>query len=529
MPGRRHVLHRLSSIDSIRGPNVNDAAPGAGPLSIAALRDAILKGREPPPVQLIARLGAYRWCVVGTVCIGAFMGQVDSSITQLLLPRLEREFGASLSTVSWVAVAYLLAMAAFMPIFGRLADMLGRKLLYTGGFLLFVLGSAFCGLAPSLPVLIAFRVLQAIGAALLSSNSVAIIVTAAGSEHRGRALGIQSAAQAIGLSVGPALGGLVLDTLGWQWVFWINVPVGLVGAIVGWLVIPQTTDLPQDSRFDWKGALLIVPALTALMALVNDGHAWGLVSPLFLGGALLAMILLAWFVGAEHHAVVPLIDLKLFRSAAFVGGNIAGLLSYAILFGLMFLMPFMFVRAYGTSALEAGLRLTMVPLVLGAIAPVGGGLYDKLGPRVLTVSGMLICIAGLLLLFATMDGTSADLSLVMLALAIFGLGLGLFISPNNSAIMGAAPAELTGEAGGLLNVMRSLGTSVGIAASSALLSWRLATLTGSGQNTLGVSRDHLLAAGRDVILLLVAFAVVAGAVSLLRSSPKPLAPAHVSA
>ena len=151
-----------------------------GPASIAALRDAVQKGREPPAADSVARLPSYWLFVVGTVCIGAFMGQVDSSIAQLLLPRLELEFSARLSTVSWVAVAYLLAMAAFLPIFGRLADMVGRKLLYTGGFLLFVLSSALCGVAPNLPVLIAFRVLQGIGAALLSSNSVAIVVAAAG-------------------------------------------------------------------------------------------------------------------------------------------------------------------------------------------------------------------------------------------------------------------------------------------------------------------------------------------------------------
>ena len=184
--------------------------PVSGPASIIAIREAILKGREPPAVRIFASLASYRWFVVGTVCIGAFMGQVDSSITQLLLPRLELEFNAKLSTVSWVAVAYLLVMAAFLPIFGRLADIVGRKLLYTGGFLLFVLSSALCGLAPNLPVLIAFRVLQGIGAALLSSNSVAIVVATAGPKWRGRALGIQSAAQAVGLSAGPAIGGLVL-------------------------------------------------------------------------------------------------------------------------------------------------------------------------------------------------------------------------------------------------------------------------------------------------------------------------------
>ena len=496
---------------------MDKAAPG--PVSIAALRDAVLKGREPPPVQLVACLPAYRWCVVGAVCIGAFMGQVDSSIAQLLLPRLEHEFGARLSTVSWVAVGYLLAMAAFLPIFGRLADMLGRKLLYTAGFLLFVLGSALCGFAPNLPVLIAFRVLQAIGAALLSSNSVAIIVTAAGPERRGRALGIQSAAQAVGLSAGPAIGGLLLDTLGWRWVFWINVPVGLAGAVIGWLVLPLTKDLPADSRFDWKGACLIVPALTALMAVLNEGHAWGLASPALLGCALLAIILLTLFVHTERRADAPLIDLELFRQGAFLTGNIAGLMSYAALFGIMFLMPFIFVRVYEDTALAAGLRLSILPVMLGVIAPVGGALYDRLGSRIVTAAGMLICVAGLALLFAVLDGAPGSLPLVMLALAIFGIGQGLFISPNNSAIMATAPAGLTGEAGGLLIVMRSLGISVGIAAASSLLSWRLAALTGSGHNTLHAQAQHLLSAGGDVILLIGGFAAIAGALSLARVAP----------
>lgn len=157
---------------------MDDAAPG--PASLAALREAVRNGREPPPARIVAGFKSYRWFVVGTVCVGAFMGQVDSSIAQMLLPRLELEFGARLSTVSWVAVAYLLAMAAFLPIFGRLADMVGRKLLYTGGFLLFVLSSALCGLAPSLPVLIAFRVAPGIGAALRSCG-ISIGVAAASS------------------------------------------------------------------------------------------------------------------------------------------------------------------------------------------------------------------------------------------------------------------------------------------------------------------------------------------------------------
>jgi EmrB/QacA subfamily drug resistance transporter len=498
---------------------VNKASPG--PASFAALRDAMLKGREPPPTEIVARLPAYPWLVVGNVCIGGFMGQVDSSIAQMLLPRLEQEFAAKLSTVSWVAVVYLLTMAAFLPIFGRLADMVGRKLLYTAGLLLFVLGSALCGVAPDLPVLIACRVLQAIGAALISANSVAIIVTAAGPNWRGRALGILSAAQAVGLGAGPTIGGLVMDTLGWQWVFWINVPVGLVGAMIGWFVLPRTKDLSGGGRFDWTGAFLIVPALTALMMVLNEAQAWGLTSPALLGCALLALILLTLFVRAERRAEAPLVDLNLFRRSAFTTGSIASLLSYAALFGIFFLMPFVFVRVYQDSALAAGLRLSIVPVMLGVIAPIGGALYDRLGARIVTVSGMLLCVAGLVLLFAVLDGTPGSLPLVMVALATFGLGQGLFISPNNSAIMAAAPVTLTGEAGGLLNVMRSLGIGLGIAAASSLLAWRLDALTGLGGDTIHVAALALASASRDVTLLLVGFVTIAGAVSLIRTRQLP--------
>jgi EmrB/QacA subfamily drug resistance transporter len=494
-------------------------APVPGPASISAIREAIFNGREPAPAAIIASAASYRWLVVGTVCIGAFMGQVDSSITQLLLPRIELEFNARLSTVSWVAVAYLLTMAAFLPIFGRLADILGRKLLYTGGFLLFVLSSALCGLAPNLPVLIAFRVLQGIGAALLSSNSVAIVVATAGAELRGRALGVQAAAQAIGLSAGPAIGGLVLELLDWRWVFWINVPVGLAGAVLGWFILPTTKDLPDNARFDWKGALLIAPALTAVAALLNEGHAWGGTSPLFLGVAILAVILVTLFIRCERRADSPLVDLELFRRRAFAGGNLAGVLAYAALFGLFFLMPFIFVRAYGDSIFAAGLRLCIVPVMLAVTAPLGGVLYDRFGPRLPTVSGMLICVAALSALFAVLDGVSDSLPLVMLALAVFGIGQGLFISPNNSAIVAAAPANLTGEAGGLLNVTRCLGVSVGIAAASSLLAWRLGVLTGSSHNTLHASARDLLTASRGVIVLLGGFAFIAAAISLLQTQP----------
>ncbi|HEV7216463.1 MAG TPA: MFS transporter, partial [Chloroflexota bacterium] len=188
---------------------------------------------EPAPLPWIASRPYYAWLVVGTVCIGAFMGQLDASIAQLVLPTLETVFVAPLSSVEWVALAYLLSLAALLAPVGRLADIAGRKLLYTLGFFVFVVGSALCGAAPNLPVLLGSRVLQAVGAAFLQANSVAIVTAAAGPGRRGKAIGIQGTAQAIGLSVGPALGGLLISAFGWRWVFFINVPAGIVGIVAG--------------------------------------------------------------------------------------------------------------------------------------------------------------------------------------------------------------------------------------------------------------------------------------------------------
>jgi EmrB/QacA subfamily drug resistance transporter len=410
-------------------------------------------------------------------------------------------------------------MASFMPTFGRLADMLGHKLLYTTGLLSFAVGSALCGFAPNLETLIAFRVLQGIGAALITANSIAIVVLAAGPQGRGRALGVQSAAQAVGLGAGPAIGGFVLDTLGWHWLFWVNVPVGLVGALIGWLVLPQTPEA-KPSSFDWHGALLIGPALTALIVLLNQGCTWGPTSPLFIGCAALALLFLLLFVRAERRSQAPLVDFALLRSPAFVTGNLANFFAYAMLFGLFFLIPFVLIRVYQDSALAAGLRLSLVPAMLGLLAPIGGILYDRFGARVATVSGMAICLAGLALLHVFLDGTAAHLPEVMLALALFGVGQGLFVSPNTSAIMATAPEELTGEAGSLLNVVRFLGVSAGIAGASSLLALMLSVITGHAGGTVDAPSAALLGASRDVILLLAAMGALSAVLSLLRSVPR---------
>jgi MFS family permease len=313
---------------------------------------------------------------------------------------------------------------------------------------------------------------------------------------------------------------LLLETLGWQWAFWINVPVGLVAAILGWFIIPRSKEISDVGGFDWQGAILIAPALTALVAALNQGHAWGPTSPLLIGCLLLGVVCLALFVRAERRAATPLLDLNLLGTPSFLLGNAANFLSYAALFGVFFIVPFALVRIYDVSELSAGLRLSLLPATLGLVAPVGGALYDRFGARLPACGGMLVCIAGLALLYVFLDGSAGNLPFVMLGLAVFGAGQGMFISPNGSAIMSAASPKMTGQAGSVLNVARLVGISAGIAGASTLLAFSLGSSKGS---TLDVDTRVLVAASRDVIVLLVCLAVSAAAISALRGERRALA------
>jgi EmrB/QacA subfamily drug resistance transporter len=455
------------------------------------------------------------WIIVATVCIGSFMGQLDASITQLVLPALEREFSVSVGQVSWVAVIFLLAVSVMLPIFGRLADMYGRKKLYVTGFLVFIVGSALCGFSPGIGLLVAARALQAVGAAMLSANSVAIIVSVAGEKLRGKALGIQAAVQAIGLCAGPTVGGWIVDTLDWRWVFWVNVPFGLLGTVLAWFIVPETSAGKPGSRFDMLGALLLVPSLGTLMLAINQVGSWGLTSLGVIGNAAAGIILLAGLIVWERRSRDPLIPLGLFKKWSFASGNLVSLFANIILFGLFFLMPFAFERVFGESAFSAGLRLTTIPIALGLLAPIAGALSDRIGNRVLCTCGMLIVFLGLLFLCLELDAETPSLLMITLSLVVVGIGEGAFFAPNNNAIMGSASVSESGEAGSLMIVTRDLGTSVGIAMAASLLSWQLRLLTG-GSSTLSANEADLTSAIRIVVMVLALLAVLAAVMSWVR-------------
>jgi EmrB/QacA subfamily drug resistance transporter len=457
------------------------------------------------------------------VCVGAFLGQLDASIAGLVLPTLEETFSAPVASVTWVAIAYLVTLAAFVVPFGRLADLAGRKLLYTAGFGVFIVGSALCGFAPNLEWLIAFRVLQAIGAAMLQANSVAIITAAVVRRRLGRAIGIQGAAQAIGLSVGPSVGGLLIDAFGWRWVFFIAVPFGLLGTLLAWIVLPTSKPTMDEraahdaqERFDWLGAILLGPSVALVLLALTFANDWGWTSPVFFAVSMCAAASLGLFLAAERRAASALVDMRLFCSRTFSVGIVAGLLSYSVLFGSLFLVPFYLERVLGRTPAEAGVLLTPVPLALAVMAPLAGLLTDRFGSRLPTVSGMLLAAVSLVGL-AMVSGET--LWPMLLLLGGLGIGLGLFTPPNNSAIMGSAPPNRLGVAGGILNMTRSLGTSFGVAVTGALLAALLSARMGEQiESTLLVAPAVLQAAAHQTILFLAALAGVAGLLSAVRGA-----------
>ncbi|MGE5135697.1 MAG: MFS transporter, partial [Gemmatimonadota bacterium] len=323
-------------------------------------------------------------------------------------------------------------------------------------------------------------------------------------DRLGRAIGVQGAAQALGLALGPAVGGLLISMGGWRLIFFVNVPMGLIGTALAWFLIPRSRNLAARARFDWPGLALFLPATIALLLAITYGDRAGWGSALILGAFALAALLLAAFGLHERRAAAPMLDLRLFRRVPFSAGIASGLLSYLVLFGLLTVVPFYLEIARHAPPASAGLQLLVLPLGVGLIAPFAGRLADRIGARPLTVGGM--ATTAVMLALSTLLHSQADVFLLMLAVA--GLGLGAFTPPNNAAIMGAAPAHQTGMASGVLNMTRGLGTSLGLALAG--LAYTLGA--GAGEAT----PAHASAGYRHAALLLAALAAAAALIAALR-------------
>ncbi len=402
----------------------------------------------------------WKWFILSTVLLGATMSALDVSIVNVAMPTLKSTFGVSMAVIEWIAMAYMLTLTIFLPLFGRLADMFGRSKLYNIGFVVFSVGSLFCGMSGTAIFMIISRVIQAVGAGLLQANSVALITHAFPAKERGKAIGIQGAVQAILMSIGPFVGGILIATVGWRAIFYVNIPIGILGTLAALFILPPNQKMEKKEKVDYLGTVFFASGLGFIVLAFNEGVKLGWGSHAIMMYFLSGIVLLTLFIITELRVEYPLIDLKLFRNATFLLGNLTGMLSYYVLFAVLFLMPFYLENVLGYSVALTGALLTPIPLAMAVVAPFSGHISDKYGPRIMTTSGMLISA---LSCFALMFmGVSAQLPVLVAVLILLGVGMGLFTPPNNSAIMGSAPKEKLGVAGGVLNMMRSLGLIFGV-------------------------------------------------------------------
>ncbi|HEY5224641.1 MAG TPA: MFS transporter [Microbacteriaceae bacterium] len=445
---------------------------------------------EPARPAAIRRLPNARWLAVGTVCVGAFMGQLDASIVTVALPDMHRSLGVSLGAVAWVALIYLLVLVGMVAAVGRVADMVGRKLLYLYGFAVFTAASVGCGLSTTLWLLLIMRVLQAVGAAMLQANSVALIRTNVRRTELRRAIGIQGAAQALGLALGPAVGGVLIGLGGWQWIFWINLPAGILGLAMGWFLLPRTRARAPRVPLDWFGLLTLLPASAAILlafSAFGQGDPVLLAIGLVVAGVVLGMVFLHLQRTRDH----PLVDLSLFARWAFSAGILSSVLSYAVLFGLLFITPIMLEAQFGATPAAAGLQLAVLPLFLGLTAPAAAFLTARVSTRLVTSAGMVVTALGILPLVFS----AGSRPMVVIGLAVIGVGLGIFTPANNAAVAGAGADEQAGMVSGVLNMTRGLGTAFGVAAASAVYS----LFVGAGSTTATMVLLLVLAAAAAVI------------------------------
>ncbi len=409
---------------------------------------------------------SWKWLILSTVLLGATMSALDVSIVNVAMPTLKNTFGVSMAVIEWIAMAYMLTLTIFLPLFGRLADMYGRSRLYNIGLLVFSAGSLLCGMSTTAGFMIVSRVIQAVGAGLLQANSIALITQAFPASERGKAIGIQGAVQAIAMAVGPFVGGILIATVGWRAIFYVNIPIGILGTIAALFILPRDSKAKEKQKIDYLGTAFFASGLGLIMLAFNEGVKLGWGSHTIMTYFVSGVVFLSLFVVTELKVEFPLIDLKLFKNATFLLGNLTGMMSYYVLFAIMFLMPFYLEKVMGYGVALTGALLTPLLLAMAVVAPFSGHISDKYGPRIMTTSGMLIsALACMALMFM---GVSVQLPLLVAVLALLGIGMGLFTPSNNSAIMGAAPRDKLGVAGGVLNMTRSLGLIFGINISGVL-------------------------------------------------------------
>lgn len=450
---------------------------------------------------------------MAAIAVSTILATIDVSIVNVAFPTLVQALDTSFNIIQWVALGYLLTIATLTMSMGRLGDVVGKKKLFVAGFAIFTIASALCGFAPDVAWLIGFRVLQAVGAVLILALGAAILVEAFPPNERGKALGWIGTAVSVGIVSGPVIGGLLISMFDWRAIFFVNIPVGIIGTYLSVRHIPNT--LPaKTERFDIPGALLLSLALFSLSLALTLGQDLGFGSPLIVTSFVVAAVAAVAFVFVELRAPSPMLQLRLFRNPMLTVSVTSGFLAFVCLSATFFLLPFYLEGVLGYEVGTVGLLLGVAPLLMGLVSPISGNLSDHFGIRRLTLLG-LVLIALTYYGFSTIDVDSTAIHYLLLAVPL-GIGLGLFNSPNNSAIMGSVPAEYMGIGGGLLTITRLLGQISGIAVLGSVWAASVATSAGGvlpGSGAAGASPEAQVAGLHTTFVIAGVIITVAVAIS----------------
>lgn len=464
-----------------------------------------------------------RWWILANVSLGTFMATLDGSIANVALPTISLSLDVPLHLVQWVITAYLLTISALLPVVGKISDLIGRYRVYNSGFFVFAAGSALCALSTSIWMLILTRVIQAIGASLLMANSQAIITETFPLKERGRALGMVGTVVSLGSLTGPALGGLLIGWFGWSSIFWINVPIGIAAFFVTLKILSQPKLNRTGQPFDYAGSGLFMAFIVLLLYTVSNATEWGWGSAWTISGLVISLLLMIFFYVRERSVSYPMLDFSLYKNRIFAAGTTAGLLSFVSLFCTTVMMPFYMAHILNFSPQMTGYVMASYPLTMAIAAPFSGWLSDKIGPAILTTSGLALNALGFVSL--NLLSTNAGAWMVAAHLAVFGIGQGLFQSPNNASIMGAVPRNKLGTAGSLNALVRNVGMVLGISLSVSLFTYRLRAVSGSNviSTDTAAGTEHFMTALHTVFWAAAIVCVIGIFLSFMRNSRKTVA------
>lgn len=420
-----------------------------------------------------------RWGILAILCLGVFMLLLDGTIVNIAIPSILTAFQTGFSEVEWVMNAYLLVFAVLLITTGRLGDLYGRKLVFVVGLSVFTLASLACGLAPQVGWLIAFRAVQGLGGAMMMPNTLSIIANVFAPGERGKAMGFWGGVGGISLALGPSLGGVLADAASWRWIFFINVPIGVLLIAFALRYIPESTDPRSVKQIDYPGVAVLTASLFALTFALIEGQKYGWTSGLILGlfaGAVAGFIVFLW---VQRRQVQPLMDLVLFKNRTFSVTNLIALLLSFGMMGVFFLLPVFLQAILGYSAVKAGLVMTPLAAIVIVASPTAGALSDRVGSKWLMFAGMLIAALGFYLTRRVMV-TEGSWSSLVLPFVISGFGIGMVMPPSTSAVMGAVHQDKAGQASGVLSSVRQIGSVLGIAVMGAVLQNRAVAYIQSG-------------------------------------------------